>query len=66
LVVFESESGKRAHNSILELGDRRPDRVPEETTGMGVFEELPDGFTVLGTRWKLDADGNLTEANGPE
>jgi hypothetical protein len=66
LVAFESESGNRIHDSILELGERQPDRVPEETTGLGVFEETDDGFTVLGTRWKLDAGGNLAETNGPK
>jgi len=50
LVVFEKATGRRVSDVQLDLPDGPPDRVPEETTALGVIEKTESGFVALGTR----------------
>lgn len=59
LSVFNKKNGKRSFDLELALSAGRPERVPEETTALGIIKKTEDGFSVLGNTFTVHADGSI-------
>jgi hypothetical protein len=57
--VIEKKSAKKLSSNDLDFPAGRPKQVPAETTGLGIIKPTTDGFTVLGNRFVVRADGRL-------
>jgi len=51
LVVFEKATGRKTSDVVLDLPNGPPERVPEETIGLGVIRETERGYVILGTHF---------------
>ena len=59
VIVFKKQNEKKIFNLDLDLSAGRPERVPIETTELGILKRTEDGFSVFGNRFIVQADASI-------
>lgn len=61
LSVFEKKSGRKKFYVEILSSPTRPERVPDETTELGIIQKTDDGFVVMGASFVVLEDGSIKQ-----